>query len=974
MLREDQIKVFRKNRIGMIWLLVIVLAASFAMPVASYASEATYTVTFDKNKDDATYLGANVKLVPAGEKLGEFPAPPDHDDYAVTSWNSFDDGMGSPITEDTVITSDLTVYAQWERQYRVTFIPDATDPGFLGTVSVYVVSGSSIGASMPEEPTDGFKSFVSWNTAADGTGTTVEAATIINAPVTAYAIWTDEPTLQITIHPSISGGTISTEYAAVPVGYHVTVTVDPDLGKQLDLDSLHYNDGSNVPIIQQNGQFSFNMPDHDVTISGTFNSPADWTDVIGSNDEFCENLVQADDGTIYGIHISDYIYSVQKKSNGVWTDISWTLPSNAPIQFISDLALDSQGNLYAIDSYEELIRKYEGGNWTSIPAAGLSNADDLIVDTDGTLYIIVGQLVKKYDGTTWMTLGSDGEFLSASDLAMDSDGNLYCLESSYLRQIMKYTGSEWVSFASTPSVEGYGKLCIDSEDNFYLTGMDNGQKIMTYRDGSWVQIKTQGEFARIYDLFISNDDKFYVSDYVVKQNRVAQGVSKVTYNTNYTGASDVITPAYITVNNNLGTLPQQSRNGYTLAGWNTSANGTGTNYTGMTPITGDVTLYAKWTAVSNGDSGGNGGSGTPSPSAPEINGSKDGKGNATVEIISDAAKDAKTASVTFAKEDMTDVDGTKTTAMTVKTPVANITFDSKAIDAIAKEAGSEVKITASKVSVDSLSDKAKSLIGDRPVYNFEVTSGDKTITKFGGNVQVSIPYTPKAGEKTKAIVIYYINEQGNPEPVKNCRYDEKTGMITFTTNHFSKYAVGYNDVNFSDVNADAWYADAVEFLAARGIATGTGADSFSPNSNLTRGQFLVMVMRAYGIAADETAKDNFADAGNTYYTEYLATAKSLGIADGIGNNLFAPEKEITRQEMFTLLYKTLAQIGELPTGDSGKDLTAFSDGDKVAAWATDAVTLLTETGTITGNDGKLRLTETTTRAQMSQVLYNLLSK
>ena len=78
--------------------------------------------------------------------------------------------------------------------------------------------------------------------------------------------------------------------------------------------------------------------------------------------------------------------------------------------------------------------------------------------------------------------------------------------------------------------------------------------------------------------------------------------------------------------------------------------------------------------------------------------------------------------------------------------------------------------------------------------------------------------------------------------------------------------------------------------------------------------------------------------------------------------------------MFTLLYKTLAQIGALPTGDSGKDLTAFSDGDKVASWATDAVTLLTETGTITGNDGKLQLTETTTRAQMTQVLYNLLSK
>lgn len=86
-----------------------------------------------------------------------------------------------------------------------------------------------------------------------------------------------------------------TSAVQAPAGSQVTVTVDPDLGKQLDLDSLNYNDGSNVPIIQQYGEFSFNLPDHDVTISSAiFNSPADWTDVNDSNDEFCENLVQAE--------------------------------------------------------------------------------------------------------------------------------------------------------------------------------------------------------------------------------------------------------------------------------------------------------------------------------------------------------------------------------------------------------------------------------------------------------------------------------------------------------------------------------------------------------------------------------------------------------------------------------------------------------------------------------------------------------
>ena len=83
-------------------------------------------------------------------------------------------------------------------------------------------------------------------------------------------------------------------------------------------------------------------------------------------------------------------------------------------------------------------------------------------------------------------------------------------------------------------------------------------------------------------------------------------------------------------------------------------------------------------------------------------------------------------------------------------------------------------------------------------------------------------------------------------------------------------------MNFSDVAANAWYGSAVSFVAARDITTGTGNGNFSPMEKLTRGQFLVMVMRAYGIAANSASTDNFSDAGNTYYTGYLAAAEKPG--------------------------------------------------------------------------------------------------
>lgn len=197
-------------------------------------------------------------------------------------------------------------------------------------------------------------------------------------------------------------------------------------------------------------------------------------------------------------------------------------------------------------------------------------------------------------------------------------------------------------------------------------------------------------------------------------------------------------------------------------------------------------------------------------------------------------------------------------------------------------------------------------------------------------------------------------------------------MVIFTTKHFSLYGVGYNKITFNDVAESTWYSKVVTFIAAREITKGTGDGNFSPEAKLTRGQFMVMLMKAYGIVPDEDAKDNFEDAGDTYYTGYLAAAKRLNISKGVGNNMFEPEKHITRQEMFTMLYNGLKTMGKLPEGNAGKSLSYFEDADSIAPWANEAMQHLVETGIIRGNGGRLNPTGIVTRGEMAQVLYNLL--
>lgn len=180
--------------------------------------------------------------------------------------------------------------------------------------------------------------------------------------------------------------------------------------------------------------------------------------------------------------------------------------------------------------------------------------------------------------------------------------------------------------------------------------------------------------------------------------------------------------------------------------------------------------------------------------------------------------------------------------------------------------------------------------------------------------------------------------------------------------------------SFTDVDPGAWYGDSVRFLVAEGITTGTDETHFSPNSNITRGQFVVQLLKAYGVAPEADAADNFSDAGDAYYTGYLAAAKRLGIATGSGNNAFAPNAAISRQELFTLLYRALNVLGKLPTEKIGAGLSGFSDAEEVAGYAQDAVQALVKSGILTGSGGKLNPKDSATRAQVAKILYGLLAE
>ncbi len=353
--------------------------------------------------------------------------------------------------------------------------------------------------------------------------------------------------------------------------------------------------------------------------------------------------------------------------------------------------------------------------------------------------------------------------------------------------------------------------------------------------------------------------------------------------------------------------------------------------------------------------------------------------NDLIELGVDTKQDAKELKVMVLQKDLAEIIDKTDASLGVNSPLISIIFDAKALEAIsAAESGGTVVISAGIIDNDTLSAADSAKVQGRPVYDLTVVNGDTKISSFkGGHATVTIPYDLQPDENPNAVVVYYLADDGTLEIVRG-HYDAALESVVFKTSHFSNFVIGYHPVEFTDVKENAWYKNAVGFVAARGITSGTGDNQFSPDAKLTRAQFIVLLMNAYQISTQNQSEldrqQNFADAGNTYYTEYLSAAKSLGIANGIGNNMFAPEKEITRQEMFVMLYNALKVIDEAPAATLDTELSDFNDADQVADWASGSLSDLVKAGIITGNNSKLNPASSTTRAEIAQVLYNLLSK
>ncbi len=179
--------------------------------------------------------------------------------------------------------------------------------------------------------------------------------------------------------------------------------------------------------------------------------------------------------------------------------------------------------------------------------------------------------------------------------------------------------------------------------------------------------------------------------------------------------------------------------------------------------------------------------------------------------------------------------------------------------------------------------------------------------------------------------------------------------------------------DFKDMWQAAWAEDAVENLCSLGILNGVSDNLFEPKANTKRADLILVISRLLEI--ETTSTDNFNDVNSSkYYAKALAAAKEKSIATGIGNNMFNPEGYITRQDAFVIVARAMKNAGITQNADTAV-LNKFKDNSQISQYAKEAAAMLVSMEIVSGDkNGNINPKANITRAEMAVLINGVYNK
>lgn len=223
--------------------------------------------------------------------------------------------------------------------------------------------------------------------------------------------------------------------------------------------------------------------------------------------------------------------------------------------------------------------------------------------------------------------------------------------------------------------------------------------------------------------------------------------------------------------------------------------------------------------------------------------------------------------------------------------------------------------------------------------------------------------------------LYYYNEETEKMEFETAARVTASGDAVFTMTHASQYAIVLDEkshtLSFQDVKESSWFQGAVEYVYRAGLMAGTGDTTFEPNAKLTRAMTAQILYNLEG-TPEVTGEATFTDMNTApdWSVDAIAWAQDTGVVAGMGDNTFAPNLKVTREQFAQMLYN-YAKYKKYDLTKAG-DLTKFPDADSVSFWAENALSWANGNGLINGHEDTTTIDPqgNTIRAQAASILMN----
>lgn len=348
------------------------------------------------------------------------------------------------------------------------------------------------------------------------------------------------------------------------------------------------------------------------------------------------------------------------------------------------------------------------------------------------------------------------------------------------------------------------------------------------------------------------------------------------------------------------------------------------------------------------------------------------EGSTAIVIAPQITGEAVKVTVEVPTQSLKDMVKSTDAALEVETDAGSVSIPNDALEAIAQQAGgSTVTITVEAKKPGDVKDQVRaSQLEGAAVAAVTITSGKKELTTFDGKaLTVTIPVTGAAFAAGETYNVIVLSADGAREIVSGtCVKQNGKLSVQVTTAHLSTFVVtAQKAMPFTDVSGH-WASDAITYVYGNGLMNGTDETTFAPDQLLNRAMLAAILHRLAGEPAATGAHEAFTDvASDTWYTSAVAWASANGIVSGVGGGRFAPMEAITREQLAAMLYR-YARYSGLDTSAKG-DLSKFTDGDCVSAWASDAMAWAVGSGLLSGKTANvIDPTGAATRAEVATIL------